>query len=115
MQALRQLKVTEDDIDLMQSLVDRLQQNRVPVCGLLKQISILTPRAVVLSGLSLDQEKRSVTLSGSVQAISGTEEAILTDFMRIMEQSPFFGESSLVFSQNDNGTQTFEIKCDVTY
>jgi type IV pilus assembly protein PilM len=115
LQTIQQLKSMQGDIDELESLVNKLQQNKVPVCGLLKQISIITPTSIILSGLSLDQDKRIVTLRGKVQSAGGVEEAILTDLMKTIEGTPFFGESSLVFSQNESGVQTFEIKCNVTY
>lgn len=114
-QTIQQLKAMRGDIDEMESLVNSLQQNKVPVCGLLKQISIITPASIILSGLFLDQDKRTVTLRGKVQSAGGVEEAVLTDFMKTIEATPFFGESSLVFSQKESGVQTFEIKCSVTY
>lgn len=115
LQTIQQLKIMQVDIEEMESLVDKLQQNKIPVSGLLKQISIITPTSVILSGLSLDQDKRIVTLKGRIGSTVGAAEIVLTDFMRKIETTPFFGESSLVFSQKENEIQTFEIKCNVTY
>jgi len=115
LQTIQQLKAMEDDIDELESLINRFQQNKVPVCGLLKQISIITPTSIVLSGFSLDQVKQTVTLRGKVESSRGAEAVILTDFMKTMERTPFFGDSSLVFSQKENAVQTFEIKCEIAY
>jgi len=73
-----------------EDLVDIAQKKKVPVPGLLKVISSIIPYEIVLTSLSVDQEKNTLTLEGLVLVQGRNAEEKIIDFMKRIELSSFF-------------------------
>jgi len=115
LQTIQKIKVLKEDIGVIEAFVNRLHNGKVPAYGLLKQLSNVIPGNVFLSQLTLDQAKHVLSLTGEISATGSAVESVLTDFMEMMERTPFFRETALVSSEDTGSAQKFDIKCDLAY
>ncbi len=115
LKAIDEINELKQKIQIREDLVEKIEKNRVPVEGVLRDISALVPREIILDELSLDQDKHNVTIKGTISAVENVAEEILTGFMQELELSSFFGEVSLVSSQGMEAIQKFEISVDLKY
>jgi hypothetical protein len=115
LQTIEGIRVLKQKIYLMQLAIDRIQKHRIPVDGLLKQISNIAPGNILLNELNLDTEGHVLILKGAVSASESAAQPVLTDFMKKIETSAFFSDVALVISKNIGGVQEFEIKCDLAH
>lgn len=115
LQTIEGIRVLKQKIYLMQLAIDRIQKHRIPVDGLLKQISNIVPGNILLNELNLDTEGHVLILKGAVSASESVAQPVLTDFMKKIETSAFFSDVALVISKNIGGVQEFEIKCDLAH
>ena len=113
LQTIRQIKVLRQENVLLESLVDKIQKEKVPVDGLLKVISNIVPQDVILNELLLGQDRHILILRGIISQESGGAGTAITNFMEKLEASPLFKEATLVSSRRVSGIHSFEIKCDL--
>jgi hypothetical protein len=78
---------------------------------LLKLISVLAPKEVVLNELTVNQPARLLILKGIIFDSANNAETVLTDFMKRLEDSSFILDSNLVSSRRSADIQQFEINC----
>ena len=107
------IKDLKQKIDLQQELIDRIQEDKTPADGILKILSLLVPRDIVLQGLSLEDHR--LILTGTVTAGEDVAETVLIEFMQKLEESSFFIEATLLASRKTASAQEFEIKCDLIH
>jgi len=110
---IQTIKGLKDRLNARKVLMRQIQNEQVPVDGLLKTIAVLTPSEVVLDHLAVDQYDDSLVINGTVLANENVAGAILSGYMQQLEASPFFNEASLISSERDGMNQNFEIKCDL--
>ncbi len=115
LQTIEVIRVLKQKIDLREGLINKIQKNRIPVQGLLKLISNITPGNIVLNELNLDSKGHVLILRGVVSATESIAEPVLIDFIKKIETSAFSSEVALVISKNIGGIQEFEIKCDLVH
>ncbi len=112
LQKINNIKPFKENIALLESLVNLDQRNKVPADGLLKIISVLTPKNAALEELTLEQAKARVVLKGIMSGTQGPEEAVLVKFIEELEASAFFKEAALVSFKKMEKYHEFEIICD---
>ena len=88
-------------------------EDKTPADGILKILSLLVPRDIVLQGLSLEDHR--LILTGTVTAGEDVAETVLIEFMQKLEESSFFIEATLLASRKTASAQEFEIKCDLIH
>lgn len=93
-----------------QAVMDAAEQGQVPVPGLLKLLSNIVPKEMVLDELILDQGARNLTLKGRVFAPDISSGRLLKEFMRQVEKSSFFGRAN-IYVRNSGGAQEFDLRC----
>jgi len=111
LQSLEEIKNLKQLVDLKEELINTIHIGKVPSGGLLKLISALIPPSIILNEFSFDQASYSMLLRGVVTLGNDSVEKILTDFMKDMENSKFILEANLISSKEDQGINSFEIKC----
>lgn len=110
LQSIHEIAELKERILSRQRLIDRINKYKIPTYGILKQISNVVPRTIILNELFLDNEQNSLTLKGIVLSNDRSSEQIITDFMEKTEATPFFKTADILSSKNTNGVQEFEIK-----
>jgi len=115
LETIKEIKVLTNDIEEKEIFMDQLRLGRIPTEGLLKLISAMVPGEVMLDELYLEQESHKLFLKGAISAKDQIIEKILTMFMEKMEASSFFREATLASSVKNEGTQQFEIRCDLAF
>lgn len=113
LQTIEAIKVLKQEIDARESLINKIQKNKVPVDGLLKLIGTVIPGSIILDELFLDQGTHILTLKGVVSGTDNIAESVLTNFMQKLETSSFLSECNLIFSKKTSGIHEFELKCDL--
>jgi len=108
-----EIKQLKRRIDIKQELIDAALKDKVPVYGVLRLLSNVTPKNIILVQLSINQESHSLILTGNVFAGKDPVETVLTGFISKLESSPFFKEVNLASSKEAQGANQFEIKCDL--
>ena len=112
-EAMKAIKSMKEQVGLRDGLINKIQNNTLPVDGLLKVISNAMPSTMILDELSLQGSAHTLNLKGIVSAGGDVAESILTNFMGKLEASPFFKDTSLVSSDRLGTVQAFQIKCDL--
>ena len=115
LESIKEVKLLKRRIELKEGLIHRIKLNRIPVFGLFKVISNITPDNIMIEELSLDQERHILNLKGQVRSGANTAESELTDFIKKLEASSFFIDATLISSKNIGGAQEFEINCDLKH
>ncbi|MEI8350176.1 MAG: pilus assembly protein PilM [Candidatus Omnitrophota bacterium] len=107
------IKDLNTKIEVREKLLVAIQRDRAPVYGLLKLISSLIPKEMVLDGLFFDRQKQFLTLKGIILEEGTPIEDVLTGFMGQLEKTSYILEANLVSSRHANNVQQFEIQCDM--
>lgn len=115
LESIKEVKALKQMIELKEALIHKIKLNKVPVFGLFRLISNITPGNIFIEELSLDQERHILSFKGQVLSGANTAESELTDFIKKLEASSFVSEATLVSSQNISGNQQFEITCDLSH
>lgn len=113
LKSLEGIKLTARKIQEREIVIAAVQKGYVPVEGLLKTISAILPSDIVLDSLVLDQNRHRLVLKGGIIKSSEEVEFVLAEFMRSIEESAFFSEASLLFSEKKGKVQIFKLKCDL--
>lgn len=114
LQTINEIKDLMQVIQARDNLINQIQKKKIPAAGLLRVISALIPRDIILNELFIDQGKHSLVLNGTVSMGREVAVSVLTGFMKSLEAASFCTEASLLSSQKINEIQTFKIKCDLT-
>lgn len=85
--------------------------------GILKELSLITPPEVVLKRITLQSSEegpgQELLIEGNVLHSEGTLAAPVTDFVVLMEKSPFFRDVEAIKESGREGT--FSFKCSLAY
>lgn len=73
--------------------------SEIPVEYIMKELSSVIPRNVVLDNLTLDQKAKTLDMRGVVYEPKGLAQDILTKFMEALERSKYFRDAQLVSVQ----------------
>ena len=111
LQNVEEVKNLKTIVDSREDLINTIHKGKVPSGGLLKLISAVIPPTIILNEFSFDQASHSMLLRGVVTLSNDSVEKVLTDFMNDMENSKFILEANLISSKEDQGINSFEIKC----
>jgi type IV pilus assembly protein PilM len=110
---VEEIKSSKEIVDLREGLIDRIHAGRVPAAGLLKLISAVIPPNIILNELSFDQSGHLMLLQGVVTLSRDSVEKVLMDFIKDLENSGFVHEANLVNSKEDQGINSFQIRCNL--
>lgn len=113
LQSVEEIKNLKQIIDLREDLINTIHKEKVPSGGLLKLISAIIPPGIILDEFSFDQSSHTMWLRGIVTLGKDSVEKVLTDFMGSMENSKFVLDASLISSKENEGINSFEIKCEL--
>jgi len=108
-----QIETTTEKLYSMRKIIGKIQEDRVPVGGMLKLLSSLAPENVALSELRFEQDGHTLDLKGIVGNGSANAETVLTNFMQKLEEQPYFLEATLQACQRCAVGHEFRIKCDL--
>jgi type IV pilus assembly protein PilM len=113
--AIVQLKDYKTDIDNIESMISTIRGNRVEGTLVLKEISVRTPRNILLSEINYSEGGDYLKLRGTIYAGQNEAGAILSQYIKTLENSLFFQSVNLVSSaassQEEKPIFTFEINC----
>ncbi len=115
LQTIGDIEVTRQNIQSRENLVAAIQQSEIHTEGILKAVSVMISRQIVLDNLEVTKAGHSLHLRGKIFAEEQAAEAALTKFMQKMEVSPFFAGVSLLSSRANGPIQEFEINCDLAH
>lgn len=99
MRVLQEIKDLYDRIAEREKLINTVRALEVPNIWLMKELSNIIPANTMLSKFAIDQGEGIVKFEGVIRLDSDADEAILTDFMGVLENSPFFKDVDLESSQ----------------
>ena len=111
--SLAQVKDLEEKAALRDGLIRKIQEGNIPVDGLLKLFSVVTPKEIVLDNFLLDQASHQARFRGTIIGDEETAKMILTNFMAELEKSSFVTEATLLTTQSNGPVLEFEINCDL--
>jgi len=117
--ALDELQNWQKKVDMMKNVF--LKAGKQPIWeGVLKEISRLIPRGIVLSSISLDTSSKEVMklfMKGSIVSSASIEQFPLAEFMIQLRTSPFFSQVEMLsFLKNmETGKADFELNCKIVY
>lgn len=111
LQAMGEVKVIMQKLEPLESLVSKIQKDRMPVSGLLKLISSALPPQAILEELFLDQDSHSLTLKVVISGDRNNANRVLAMLMKNIKASPFFIEPQLLTSKQEEESGIFEIRC----
>lgn len=111
--AIRQIEVLKQRISSRENFLLKIQEGKIPVDGLLKLLSSVTPPEIVLNDMNFDQGNHGLVIRGILSATEDTAEPTLTNYMERLETSEFFEDAVLVSSQRLGMLQDFEIRCEI--
>lgn len=109
LRTVAEINVLKEKVQTREDLVAKIQENRVPVTGVLKVLSASVSAEIILNELSFDQAKHTLLLKGVIPAEEDFAQRVLINFMQQLELSSFFAEVSLVSSRRTETSQEFEI------
>lgn len=115
LRTVEEINVLKRNVQVREDLIAKIQENRVPVTGVLKVISASVSAEIILNELSFDQAKHTLRLKGVIPAEEDFAQKVLIDFMQQLELSSFFTEVSLVSSRRVETSQEFEILAEVAH
>ena len=107
------LKDFKEKLALKEGLREHIQDNHVPLDGLLKVLSTAVPANIILSELTFDQSAFRMALKGTVIFGPNKVEQELVSFMDKLEASSYVMEADLVLSQNRESVHDFVIQCEL--
>lgn len=99
--ALVSLRESKDQIERMESVISAIKGGRLDAVLILKELSNITPKNILLEDIDYSEIGRNVKLSGTVNADSSLANTIITEYIKIIENSPVFETASLVSSSVD--------------
>jgi hypothetical protein len=111
--AVSEIGYLQGKISLREGLMHSIQEERIPIDGLLKVVSASLPPEIILSELTLDQNSRVLLLKGIISARENIAEDVLVNFMQKLEKSSFITEVALVSSKKAENAQEFEVRADL--
>ena len=111
LQSVQEIKNLKHLVDSREGLIKIIHMGKVPSGGLLKLISAIIPSSIILNEFGFNQASYSMWLKGIVTLSGDSVEKVLTDFMKAMENSNFIDEANLISSKEDQGQNSFEIRC----
>lgn len=114
LETIKEIKVLKQNTDLKENLIDKIQEGRIPVDGLLKVIGALIPHNIILDELLLGQDKHILILRGTASGGPDVSTSVI-NFIEEIETSSFFIEAQLVSSKRVGAVQKFEIHCDLAH
>lgn len=114
--ALVSLRESKDQIDKMQEVISVIRTGRVDGILILKELSNLTPQNVLLEEIDYSEPSREVRLSGIVNVEAQAANLVISEYIKILENSPVFESASLVSSSSEEGDKDnpllkFRLKC----
>ncbi|HBO96906.1 MAG TPA: hypothetical protein DE315_00400 [Candidatus Omnitrophica bacterium] len=115
LRTVAEINVLKERVQAREDLIAKIQENRVPVTGVLKVISASVSAEIILNELSFDQAKHTLLLKGVIPAEEESAQRVLIDFMQRLELFSFFAEVSLVSSRRVETIQEFEILGEVVH
>ncbi len=105
--------VLKEKIDLKEGLIRHLREGHLPLDGLLKLLSHLVPRSLLLDELVFQKETSLLVLKGRISVGQEAAEIVLVNFMKKLEDSIFVKEAELSVFKAEPQDYTFEIRCDL--
>lgn len=92
---LKVIKEPQARFDQMSLVLSQAMKIDLPAEKVMRELSILIPRNIVLNNLSLEKPSMAVEMTGVVFAPSGQAEKTLTEFMENLENSKYFRDAEL--------------------
>lgn len=114
---LDEVKVMYENIMEREGLVRFVDSGNAPNVSILKELSNIVPDNIVFGHFVVDNDMGSMEIEGLLYLGSEIGEVVLTDFMKVMEESPFFKDVSLASSrkmaEKEKKVLLFTIVCSV--
>jgi len=114
---LYEIKTLYEEIARREKFVRAVKSLEKPTMYILKELSNIIPDNIVLDSLKVNQNKNSISFSGTVFTGSDVGEVMLTEFMESLERSPYFTNINLVSSQRGTGGEEpatlFSMSCNI--
>lgn len=114
-QKLQEIQSLHSAIAQKNAIIERTLKNQVPLYYVFKALSSFIPRAVYLENLVIKDKASNLRMGGIILETSESSEVTLANFIKALEDSPFFNNVYLVSSQDTDvsGKQAleFEISC----
>ena len=114
---LDEVKVMYDNIIEREGLVRFVSSSDAPNVSILKELSNIVPDNLVFNHFVIDHDINSMKIKGLLYLGSEIGEVVITDFMKAMEESPFFKDVSLTSSrkmaENEKKVLLFNITCSI--
>lgn len=113
---LGQVKDLQDRVEEKENLFNSIKKSSFAFDEVMKELSAIIPRDVVLTSMTIGKNSKSLEMSGVVYGPRGIGEATLTRFMEQLEKSGYFKEAELTSVQSGKSSSkedmaTFSISC----
>ena len=115
LQTIKEIKVLKDKMQSRENIINIAQKGKVPADGILKVLSVLIPRDIILNELRIDQKQHTLIFKGVVSIGGKVAESVLAEFMENIEASSLFAEASLSSSEKHEDVQRFAMRCDLAH
>ncbi|MFH1247539.1 MAG: pilus assembly protein PilM [Candidatus Omnitrophota bacterium] len=108
-------------LEQRKELLDKVKGKQPIWWGVMKELSLITPREVILQKMNILQAKggRELRLSGKIYAKYTILDVAVSQYIIVLEDSPFFINAELIYSKNDIyspiPSADFEIVCQLSY
>jgi Tfp pilus assembly protein PilN len=118
---VRKYQDIKSKLDQRKELLEKAKGKQPLWWGLFKELSNISPREVILQKIITDsaREPKQLRLIGKIYAKYTFVDMALSEYLAILEESPFFDQVELVFSKTDMYSPMpaadFEIVCQLNY
>ncbi len=110
---IKEIEEARNTLTESASFQNKLSDGYVPLEGVLRTLSSIIPRQIILRRVSFAQGTHKLSLDGVIAEKEDMAEQILTDFMQELEKTPFITEATLLSIEGVGRIQNFSIVCDV--
>jgi len=102
---LQRLKISKGEIDKMGAVLSAMRRGSINTVVVLRELSNRTPKNVLLDWVNFSQSDGNLKIKGVIYANEEAAGALLSEYIKNMENSPFFEKVNLSSSQRsgDNG------------
>lgn len=116
-QKLLEIQNLHSSIVQKNAIIEHTLKNQVPLYYVFKALSNLIPKGVYLESLSIIDKANRLEMVGVILETTDSAEVTLANFIKALEDSPFFNNVNLISSQDTEklgrGALEFNISCNL--
>jgi type IV pilus assembly protein PilM len=109
------LRNSKNEIEKTQAAISAIKGNRLQAITILEELSLRTPRDILLDSINYSYSDEDVKISGAVLSAELTAPVILSEYIKIIENSPIFQSVNLVSSAQRPKAETSVLEFTISY